>query len=47
MAFLRADLSERTSSLVALAVEDRSSDETERQVADAMRTLGERLLGVL
>lgn len=47
MAFLRADLSERTSSLVTLAVEDRSSDETERQVADAMRTLGERLLGVL
>jgi hypothetical protein len=42
--FLRDDLASRGSVLVALAIEAKSGDETERQIATALRTLGSRVL---
>ena len=43
--FLREDLGLRESKIVALTVADRAFNETESQVAIAVRTLGARLLG--
>jgi hypothetical protein len=42
--FLRVDMAQASSNLVALAVEDRAVSETDRQVAEAMRELSRRLL---
>jgi hypothetical protein len=44
LSFLRTELAQPESNLVGLTVEDRGPNETDRQVADATRELGRRLL---
>lgn len=44
ISFLGAELADRSSALVALAVEARNANESESQVAEAFRVLGHRML---